>query len=40
MKPEHMVVAAVGDKSKIEPELKALNLGPIKELDFECNPVP
>jgi zinc protease len=39
LKPERMVVAAVGDKAKIEAELKALNLGPIKELDFECNPV-
>jgi zinc protease len=40
LKPDRMIVAAVGDRAKIEPELKALNLGPIKELDFECNPVP
>jgi zinc protease len=37
--PENMIVVAVGDKAKIEPELKKLNLGPIKELDFEANPV-
>jgi zinc protease len=39
LSPEKAVVAAVGDKAKIEPELKALNLGPIHEMDFECNPV-
>jgi zinc protease len=35
--PENMVVVAVGDKAKIEPELKKLNLGPIKDVDFEAN---
>jgi len=39
LKPENMVVVTVGDKKKIEPELKKLNLGPIEELDFEANPV-
>ena len=39
LKPENMVVVAVGDKKKIEPELEKLKLGPIEELDFEANPV-
>jgi zinc protease len=39
LKPENLIVVVVGDKAKIEPELKKLNLGPIKELDFEANPV-
>ncbi len=30
MVPEQMVVVAVGDREKIEPELKKLNLGPIE----------
>ena len=36
LKPKDMVVVAVGDKAKIVPELEKLNLGPIKELDFEA----
>ncbi len=39
LKPANMIVIAVGDKTKIEPELKKLNLGPIKEFDFEANPI-
>jgi zinc protease len=38
-KPLNMVVIAVGDKAKIEPQLKALNLGEIQELDSEANPI-
>ncbi len=39
IKPEKTVVTLVGNKEKIEPEVKALNLGPIHEVDFEVNPV-
>jgi zinc protease len=39
LKPESMIVSLAGDKTKIEAELKPLNLGSIHELDFECNPV-
>ncbi len=39
LKPDNMVVVAVGDKTKIEPEFQKLNLGPIEELDWEANPV-
>jgi zinc protease len=39
LKPENMIVVAVGDKKKIEPDLEKLNLGPIEELDFEANPI-
>lgn len=39
LKPEKTIVSVVGDKAKIEPELKSLNLGPIIEMDYECNPV-
>lgn len=39
LKPDNMVVVAVGDKAKIEPEFQKLNLGPIEELDWEANPV-
>jgi len=31
--PEHLVVVAVGDRAKIEPELEKLNLGPIEIRD-------
>ena len=33
--PAKMVVVAVGDRAKIEPELRKLNLGPIEILDAE-----
>jgi hypothetical protein len=32
-----MIVIAVGDRAKIEPELNKLNLGPIEILDTEGN---
>ncbi len=37
--PESMVVVAVGDRAKIEPELKKLDLGASEVRDFEGNPV-
>ncbi len=37
--PEKMLVLAVGDRARIEPELKKLNVGPIKVLDAEGRPV-
>jgi zinc protease len=37
--PSNMVVVAVGDRSKIETELKALELGPIELRDPEGRPV-
>ena len=39
VKPEETVVVAVGDRSKIEPELAKLNLGPIEIRDPGGNPV-
>ncbi len=35
LRPEAMVVVAVGDKTKIEPELQKLNLAPISYRDYE-----
>jgi zinc protease len=35
LRPEAMVVVAAGDKAKIEPELKKLNLAPISYRDYE-----
>ncbi len=37
--PDKMVIAIVGDVSKIEPGIKELNLGEIVHLDAEGNPV-
>ena len=37
--PEHLVVVAVGDRAKIEPELEQLNLGPIEIRDASGDPV-
>jgi zinc protease len=34
-----MIVVAVGDRAKIEPGLKELNLGPIEIRDASGNPV-
>jgi len=39
LNPDRMVVVAVGDKAKIEPELSKLQLGPIIAVDFEGRPV-
>ncbi len=39
LKPEAMVVVAVGDKAKIAPELKKLNLAPVSYRDFDGNPL-
>ena len=38
--PAQMVWVVVGDRAKIEPEVKALNLGPIHYLDADGNPLP
>lgn len=38
--PKQMIVVAVGDRAKIEPGLKELNLGPIEYRDASGNPVP
>ena len=37
--PEKLVVIAVGDRAKIEPELKKLNLGPVEIRDADGRPV-
>src|SRR4029077_12865730 len=37
--PERMVVVAVGDRTKIEPELRKLDIGPIQILTAEGKPV-
>ena len=39
LKPERMVVVAVGDRAKIEPGLRELNLGPITIIDADGNPL-
>ena len=37
--PERMVIVAVGDRSKIEPELRRLNIGPVEILGPDGKPV-
>jgi zinc protease len=37
--PDTAVVIAAGDRAKIEPELKKLEIGPVEVRDFEGNPV-
>ena len=37
--PEHLVVVAVGDRAKIQPELEKLNLGPVEIRDASGDPV-
>jgi zinc protease len=37
--PANMVVIAVGDRAKIEPELRKLNLGPVEIRDAEGKPI-
>ena len=37
--PNHVVILAVGDRDKIEPGLKDLNLGPIEHRDALGNPI-
>jgi zinc protease len=39
LKPEEMVVVAVGERTKIEPQLEKLELGPIEIHDSSGNPV-
>jgi zinc protease len=38
--PGNMVVIAVGDRAKIEPELRKLNLGAVETRDPEGKPIP
>jgi zinc protease len=38
LKPEEMVIVAVGDRNKIESELEKLNLGPVEIRDSSGNP--
>jgi len=38
--PESMVIVAVGDRSKIEPELGKLNLGKIETSDLGTKATP
>ncbi|HTY63971.1 MAG TPA: pitrilysin family protein [Acidobacteriota bacterium] len=38
MRPEEMIIVAVGDRGKIEPELEKLQLGPIEYRDSAGNP--
>ena len=40
LKPDAMVIVAVGDRSKIEPELQKLNLGAIERRDLDGKPIP
>ncbi|HEX3969075.1 MAG TPA: pitrilysin family protein [Edaphobacter sp.] len=37
--PNHVIIVAVGDRSKIEPSLKQLNLAPIELIDASGNPI-
>ncbi len=37
--PEKMILIAVGDKAKIQPEIEKLNLGPIEEWNTDIEPV-
>ncbi|MDT5060635.1 MAG: zinc protease [Acidobacteriota bacterium] len=40
LKPDSMIVVAVGDRSKIEPELQKLNLGLVEGRDLDGKPIP
>jgi zinc protease len=40
LNPDAALVVAVGDRSKIEAELRKLNLGPVETRDLEGKPVP
>jgi len=37
--PDHLIIVAVGDRAKIEPSLKELNLAPIEYIDATGNPI-
>jgi zinc protease len=37
--PGNMAVVAVGDRSKIEPELVKLDVGPVEHMDYAANPI-
>jgi zinc protease len=40
IRPENVVYVVVGDRAAIEPGIRALNLGEVKLLDADGNPVP
>ncbi len=40
VQPDHMVWVVVGDRARIEPSIKELNLGEIHLVDADGNPVP
>ncbi|HYG80751.1 MAG TPA: hypothetical protein VD861_10205, partial [Pyrinomonadaceae bacterium] len=40
LRPDATVVVAVGDRSKIEPELQKLNLGSVESRDLDGKPLP
>jgi zinc protease len=37
--PDRMVIVAVGDRAKIEPELKALNIAPVQVVSVDGKPI-
>jgi zinc protease len=37
--PDRMVIVAVGDRAKIEPELKALNIAPVEVVSADGKPI-
>ncbi len=37
--PDHLIIVLVGDRAKIEPSLKELNLAPIEYVDASGNPI-
>ncbi len=37
--PDQLIIVAVGDRSKIEPSLKELNIAPIEQVDATGNPI-
>jgi zinc protease len=40
VQPDHLVWVVVGDRAKIEPALRELNLGEIHLVDADGNPAP
>jgi zinc protease len=40
VQPDHMVWVVVGDRARIEPAIKELNLGEIHLVDADGNAVP
>ena len=40
VQPDHLIWVIVGDRARIEPALKDLNLGELHRVDADGNPVP